>query len=54
VAVIGLDERHERISFVFATTFYFPKLDVAGSNPVSRSIKFNQLQATGDQKSRNK
>ena len=34
----GLDERHKRISIVFATAFYFPKLDVAGSNPVSRSI----------------
>jgi hypothetical protein len=44
VAFGGLDERHKRISVVFAMTFYFPKLDVAGSNPVSRS-RINNLQA---------
>ena len=33
-----MDESYERISDVFSTAVYVPKLDVAGSNPVSRSI----------------
>jgi len=47
VAFGGLNERHRRISIVFATAFYFPKLDVAGSNPVSRSNILKDLSDLG-------
>ena len=39
VIVVDLDERHKRISCLLSTMVYVPKLDVAGSTPVSRSIK---------------
>ena len=38
-------QRHKRLSHLFTIDAHIPKLDVAGSNPVSRSKFFNDLRA---------
>jgi hypothetical protein len=37
-------QRHRRLSHLFTIDAHIPKLDVAGSNPVSRSKRINSLQ----------
>jgi len=39
--------RHGRLSCLFSTSLRFPKLDVAGSIPVSRSNLFSDLRESG-------
>ena len=39
VSYVAKNQRPERISLLFTNVRHFPKLDVAGSSPVSRSNK---------------
>jgi len=45
VSLEGQDQRRRRLSPLWTIYLRFPKLDVAGSTPVSRSIFLQHLQA---------